>query len=175
MKALPLRTLTAVAALSLTACSPTHDWRELRAADGALTLLLPCKPVSHARKVQLAGQTVTLTLQACRAGDATWALAVADLVDPAKVTPALDELRAAAAANLDAGAGTVLALQVAGATPNPSTQRLALEGRLSDGTAVREQVAVFAKGTRVFQATVVGVRLTPEAVETFFSGLRFGS
>ncbi|MDO9461522.1 MAG: hypothetical protein Q7N95_15615 [Alphaproteobacteria bacterium] len=175
MNSLSGRVLAAAVATVLTACTPTLDWRELRAADGTLTLLLPCKPASHARKVQLAGQAVTLTLLACRAGEVTWALAHADMVDPARVTPALDELRQAALANLGATTGAALPLAVAGATPNPSSSRVAISGHLPDGSAVQEELAVFARGTRVFQATAVGARLEPQALQTFFTALRAGS
>ena len=36
-----------------------------------------------------------------------------------------------------------------------------------------EQVAVFARGTQVFQATVLGERMDAEAADTFFGSLRF--
>ena len=35
-----------------------------------------------------------------------------------------------------------------------------------------EQVAVFAKGTRVVQATALGETLEAQALESFFEGLR---
>ena len=96
----------------------------------------------------------------------------ADLGDPARIGPALQELLGAAVANLSAGPPRPLALDVEGATPHPAAQRVALEGRLPDGRAVQEQVAVFTKGTRVFQATAVGARLPEEGLEIFFGGLR---
>jgi hypothetical protein len=37
---------------------------------------------------------------------------------------------------------------------------------------VREQLAVFGKGTRVYQATCLGAELPPDAVQTFFDGLK---
>ena len=43
---------------------------------------------------------------------------------------------------------------------------------MPDGRAVTEQVAVFAKGTRVFQAMALGDKLDAEAVDTFFGSLR---
>ena len=52
------------------------------------------------------------------------------------------------------------------------SQRVQLTGRLPDGTAVKAQVAVFAKGTRVFQATVIGTQWPADAPDTFFSSLR---
>lgn len=159
-------------ALGAAGCSPALDWRELRPEDSGAELMLPCKPARQARRLTLAGGTAVLTLYACTAGEVTWALAFADLGDPARVGTALDELRSAAVANLDAGAPRALPLRVEGATPHPASVRLAFTGRLADGRAVQEQVAVFSKGTRVFQATCVGARLPADGVETFFGALR---
>jgi hypothetical protein len=171
-----LRSLALVAcALLAAACSPTLDWREVRPEGSGATLLMPCKPSSMERSVRLAGDPVALTLSACTAGGQTWAIASADVGDPARVTAALDELEAAARTNLAGGSAQTLALAVAGATPNPASRRVQFSGRLGDGTAVQEQVAVFALGTRVFQATVLGPQLPAEGVETFFGSLRAGS
>ena len=156
----------------LLGCAPALDWRELRPADSGLTVLFPCKPASHARRVSLGPDAVRLELHACTAGGMTWAIAFADVPEPARVGPALTELRAAAANNLSAGPAQVLALKIEGATPNPNSQRVQFQGRMPDGRAVTEQVAVFAKGTRVFQAVVVGEKLDAEAADGFFGSLR---
>ena len=158
--------------LGLAACAPTLDWREVRPEGSGAVALFPCKPDSQARTVTLAGAPVRLTLLACKAGDITWALAHADLADPARVGAALAELRAAAAANLGAVAPRELPLKLDGATPNPASGRVELSGRLPDGAPVQEQQALFAKGTRVFQATALGERLGAETLEPFFGGLR---
>jgi len=164
-----------VTALALAACSPALDWREVRPEGTGLTLLLPCRPSQQVRTVALAGRDVRLALVACSAGGQTWAVAFADVGDPAAVGPALDGLRRAAARNLGAADAGSQALSVPGATPNAASARLALAGRLPDGAAVQEQVALFTRGTFVFQATVVGPALPADAVDTFFGGLRFAS
>lgn len=155
----------------LAACSPAHDWREVRSADGAVQALFPCRPQLHERRLVLAGAMVKLSLQACESGGQTWGLASADLVDPANLGPALNELAVAAGANLGAAARTV-PLQVPGATPHAGSRRLALEGRRPDGEAAQMRVALFTHGTRVYQATVLGPRLPEEPVDTFLGSLR---
>jgi hypothetical protein len=156
----------------LAACSPALDWRELRPEGSGLALLMPCKPDRQSRRVALASAQVPMTLHACSAAGVTWAVAFADVGDPTKVGAALDELRAAAAANLGAGETTELPLNVAGATPQPASRRVQFHGRMPDGRAVSEQTAVFAKGTRVFQVVVLGPVLEPQAVASFFDSLR---
>jgi hypothetical protein len=161
--------------LVLAACAPALDWRDVRAADGVVKAQLPCKPTTHTRKVALAGQAVALSLHACSAGGQTWALAWGDVTDPAQVGPALRELRDAAAANIGAQSSVVLKLSVPGATPHADSTRLLLEGKRADGHAVREQIALFARGTVVVQATALGAELPDDAADTFFASLRAGS
>lgn len=171
---MPFRCLPLTGAvLLLVACSPVMDWREVRPDASGLVLMLPCKPASHARMVVLAGTPQRLTLYACTAGDATWAVAYTDMVDPARVGPALRELRGAAAANLGTVVASGRALTVPGETPYPDRGRFELHGKLPDGKVVREQLAVFARGPVVFQVTVLGDRLEADSVEAFFTSVRF--
>jgi hypothetical protein len=114
-------------------------------------------------------------LHACVAGGATWALAHADLTDPARVSQALDDLRSAAMANIAATTARPVQGRVDGETPNPRAGRFEFDGRLPDGDKVDEQLAVFAKGTRVYQATVLGARPDDQALESFFGGMRVGA
>lgn len=157
----------------LAGCSPAQDWRELRPEGSGATLLFPCKPTRHVRDLSLAGAPVRLTLHACTAGDdLTYALAVAELADPARIAGTLRALRDSAAGNVGAAAPTPLPLAVRGATPNAQSGRGAYTGQRGDGQPVQLQIAVFTKGTRVYQATVIGRRIGDEAAETFFSALR---
>ena len=48
----------AAATLALTACSPALDWRQVRPDDAGVEAMFPCKPLSHARTVPLAGQPI---------------------------------------------------------------------------------------------------------------------
>jgi hypothetical protein len=172
MEPMSFRLLLLAAAVVTAACSPTLNWREVRPAASGATALFPCKPAHQTRKLMLAGAAVEMTLHACSAGGTTWALGFADLGDPARVAAALAELADAATRNVAAARTGGRALEVPGMTPNPQAQRLVLIGERPDGSAVRNHVALFSKGTWVFQATVVGAEPPADAVETFFGALR---
>jgi hypothetical protein len=161
----------ALACALLTGCAPTLDWRDTRPDGSGLQLQFPCRAGGQSRDLPLAGVRVNLALHACAAGGLTWGLGHADVADPARVGPALLELAAAARANVGAAVGTSASLAVAGATPHASSGRWQVQGRLPDGTSVQMQVAVFARGTRVFQATVLGEKLSPEAADIFFASM----
>lgn len=153
------------------ACSPALDWRDVRADAAGLQLQFPCKPAQQQRTLPLAGVAVQLTLQVCSADGQTFGLAHADMADPARVQAALQELAAAAARNT---AGTPLRtapLQVPGATPNAASQRQRLSGRLPDGKPAQMELVLFAIGTRVYQASVLGEALRDDVVETFIASL----
>ena len=165
-----------VLACAANGCTPTLDWRESRPEGAGLLLMFPCKPAAQARKLTLAGAAVEMTLHACTAGGVTYALGHADVGQPQWVERALAELSAAAARNVGASpAPNVTPMKIPGMTPNPLAGRRTFAGQLADGQRVNEQLVLFAHGTRVFQATMVGANLDAEAIEMFFGALRLPS
>lgn len=171
---MPSRLAAAGALLMAAACSPALDWREARVDGGALLALFPCKPVELTREATLLDRRVRMSLQSCDADGATFAVTHADVGDPARVAPALAGMQAALAANLGAApAAGRTAFHVAGMTPGEQAVRLRLRGRLPDGgDGVEEEAAFFAKGTRVYQAVVLGRRARADAADAFFASLR---
>lgn len=165
------RVVGAVAAAVLGGCAPALDWRQVQPAESDVQALYPCKPRSHERTVTLAGSAVRMRMYACQAADMTFGLTYADLPSPAQVGPALREMREAVATHLPGTVRVLPPLQVPGMTPQPEAAHLRLEARRPDGRALLQEAVVFARGTRVFQASVVGERLPEEPVETFLAGL----
>jgi hypothetical protein len=162
-------------ALGLLACSPALDWRQVRPEDSRVSMMFPCKPVTQARRLLLAGQEVRMTLHVCSAGGQTWALSWADVGDPARLGDALAELQRSAAANIGADVAQDAApLSVRGATPHPGSTRQHLRGSRPDGRPVALASAAFAYGTVVYQATALGETLPDAAVQTFIGALQVG-
>jgi hypothetical protein len=157
-------------------------------------LLMPCRPAEQIRRVVLGDAPLRMSMHACSAGGRTWALAWADVGDPARVGPSLQALHASARANLGlapegAGAGppdgagasmpagtagAPVPLAVPGATPGPHSRRWRVDGRLPDGQAVQQEAVVFAYGTRIVQATVLGPVVPQGDAQTFLGSLRVG-
>ena len=155
-----------------TGCTPSLDWREVRPAGTAVTVLLPCKPAASTRTVSLVGQTMPLSMLACKADGWTWALVSADVVDPARVGPALLALREGTRANVQGRLVSAAPSAVRGATPHEAQAAVALLGHKPDGTSVSARMVVFSHGTKVFQAVVMGPQEPGPAGETFFDSLR---
>ncbi len=176
----PALTLLAIitAILGLAACNPTLNWRDVRLENTRLSLLMPCKPDTAEKTVPWAGQPVKLTLLGCDAGNATFAVAVADVKDASKVAATLAQWQTATLSNMKALlAGTdahqVSLLKLVGADSVPSAVLVKALGRRADGKPVSGQIAYFAQGSQVFQAMLYADRITPEMSEGFFSSLKF--
>lgn len=162
-------------ALVLAACAPALDWREVRAQGTAATVLMPCRPQSSMRSVQLAGQAVRMSLLACKAAELTWALGFADVGEPAQLGVALQALRESTLSNLLAQVERSKPAAVRGATPHEASVELHWRGRKPDGAPVQGRLVVFAHGTQVLQALVLGDQVPDEAAEMFLLSLRVGS
>lgn len=165
--------LALLASALLAACSPTFDWREARFEGSTLVAMFPCRPDHHERPVELAGRRTTMQMNACATGGATFAVSVVELGDPTLAAAAQRQLRAIAVANVQGDAPQAVPWRLAGTTPNSETTRLSTRGRLPDGAAVVEHAAFFTQGLKVYQASVIGDAPNPEALETFFAGLKF--
>jgi len=164
--------------LSLSACSPTFNWRALPLDGTPLQALMPCKPESASRPVPLLQDSpTTLHLYSCEAGGLRFAVAWADAGAADRVAPALDAWRQASlhtlrAAPPAASADTAWPAQVAGADAVLGVQA---SGTDPQGQPVQTRAVYFARGTQVFQAAVYGARLPDEALEAFFAGLRLAA
>jgi N-acetylneuraminic acid mutarotase len=66
---------------------------------------------------------------------------------------------------------SLLPAQIGGMTPYPQAQQWRVSGKLPDGRPVISQGVVFAYGTQVYQAIIVGENTSEEAIRTFFDAL----
>jgi len=170
-KAMGLAALAALAALP--ACAPTFDWRSVPLTDTQLVAELPCRPARFQRDVTVAGVPLKLFMLSCETGGITYGVATAEVGDPAHVDPVLFALRDSAAAAIRSADSTAGALKLDGITPFSGNTSAHLHGRRPDGETIEEAVRVFARGTRVYQASAVGASLPDAAVRPFEEGLRF--
>ena len=172
---LMLLALPAVLTLqTLAACSPALNWREVRLDNTRLAVLLPCKPDRAEKTVPLGGAPTALSMVGCDAAGATFAVAVADLGDGAKLGPVLAQWQSLTLTNMKAaGAPKQLPLKLAGAASEPAPVRVIAQGTAPDGSAVTGEAAYFAQGSQVFQVVLYSKQPNPEAADTFFSSLKF--
>jgi hypothetical protein len=162
-----------LASAALTACSPTFDWREVRIPSTPLQAMLPCKPQSGSRRVQMGPLDVVLEVTGCDTGGATFAILHADVRDPARVGEALANWNKATLATMKAGHSQARPFAPPGATASASAMRVSASGTTAQGAPVRSEAAYFAKGTTVYQAVVFAPDPKPDVLQAFFDGLAF--
>lgn len=158
--------------LSLVACTPRFDWREMRHPDFDYLALFPAKPVQATRNLTLAGKAYPLTLQAARVDDVLFAVGVIPAVPPAEQAAVLAALEQSALQNIQGqmmqrqvNAAGVITLHAMGKIKEPSqtiTQAATLHARFG---VIRGQV---------YEVLIVGPQdtLPKEAIETFLSGFQ---
>lgn len=165
----------AVLLLSLAACSPALNWREVPAGPLGLRASLPCKPSSAERRMpMLPGRPeVNLQAQGCEAGGASFAVLAADIADPALLGVALAQWRQATLANVHGRPVAQAAFVPPGALALPESLRIDAQGQRADGSALETRTAYFARGTVVYQAVIYAPKVSAEMADPFFAGLRF--
>ena len=89
--------------------------------DAGVSLLLPCKPDKAQKQVPLGPQPTTLNMLGCEAGGSTFAVAVAELPDPAQVAEVLSQWQAITLKNMKAAPlrAPPALFKVAGADASP--------------------------------------------------------
>lgn len=163
--------------MTLAACSPTLNWREVRTDTNSLRFLLPCKPDTAQKQVPLGPSEVQLNMLGCEAGGATFAVAWAELAPGADTAAVLQQwerlslqnMRAAAPAQAQAEAQP---LKVVGAGSEPAPRLLQATGQTADGKAVQGHAAYFSSGSLIVQAVMYAPHISPDAADTFFTSLR---
>lgn len=154
--------------LGLAACTPHFDWREVHGSEAPYTVLMPVKPSSGTRLINLGGTQVTMTMTAADVDGALFAVGTATMPDQAAATNALAAMKTALVRNIG---GTVTSEK---ATASSDLATLDIEATGS-GTHPRMLFAhLVAKNTRVYQVVTIGTdkSLPREAVDTFLTSFK---
>lgn len=156
----------------LSACSPKFDWREVHGTSIPFSILLPAKPTSSTRQVNLDGLPVTMTMTAADAGDVLFAVGVAEAPDPAAAMRALAAMKTALVRNIG---GSIRRETASAPGVLPATIDVEALGAPTSGDQPRLLIARFiAIDKRVYQLVVVGKEKTMprEAADTFLTSFK---
>lgn len=163
------------AIIALAGCSPKYDWREVHGTDAPFVVLLPAKPATFSRPVNLDGMQVTMVMTAAEVGGVTFAVGSAELPDAGAAQLALLAMKKAMLNNIQ---GTIQseksAATVSGAAATSSIAT-DIEATGSIGGKPARLFARFAaQDKRVYQAIVLGPEqaLSRDAVDSFFTSFK---
>jgi len=154
-------------ALVLAACSPKFDWREVRGPDAPYVILMPAKPASHTRTINLDGIEVAMTMTGADADGITFAVGTAELPDAAQAAKAMTAMKTALVRNIG---GTVKQEKASAPGAVPATIDVEASGAQS-----RLLIARFAaRDKRIYQVVMVGKEqaMSREAADTFFMSFK---
>lgn len=145
---LPCALLLAVA---LCACDPHYNWRDYQSKDASYAVLMPGKPATHTRNVQLGDITVAMTMTAAEVDDVVFAVGSAPLADAAQAPAALQAMQTALVRNI----GAAVTSQATAADGAGSIVNVEAKG-LRNGQPTLLIGRFIARDRRIYQVVVIG-------------------
>jgi hypothetical protein len=160
----------------LLACTPKFDWREVQGAGAPYSVMLPAKPASQTRPINLDGVQVMMTMTAAEAGGVTFAVGTAELPDAAAAQKALAAMKAALVRNIGGTVRHEKPVTVDPASTAIEIDAVGAAGKATDGQPRVLLARFIARDRRVYQLVATGgERAVPqEAVDTFFTSFKPG-
>lgn len=154
------------AALLLSGCNPTYNWRDYSSADAPYRILFPAKPVTHTRAIDLNGMQAEMTMTAAEVEGVMFAVGTGVAPDAAQAQAAVAAMRTALVRNIGAkverestaAAGNNTAVDV-DAIGSANGQPMKLRGHFE------------ARGKRFYQVIVMGKAsaMSAERTDQFMS------
>lgn len=158
------------------ACTPKFDWREVQGAGAPYSVMLPAKPASQSRPINLDGVQVMMTMMAAEAGGVTFAVGTAELPDAAAAQKALGAMKTALVKNIG---GTVRHEKPV--TFYPASVAIEIDAvgttdKVTDGQPRVLLARFIALDRRVYQLVATGGEqaVSQEAADTFFTSFKPG-
>ncbi|WP_329956673.1 hypothetical protein [Collimonas humicola] len=166
--------LCAGATILLSACSPKFNWREVRSKDAPYSVLLPTKPSTFARPVDLDGTVLTMTMTASKVDDTVFAVGSASVPDAAKAQAALLAMKTALVKNISGTVRSEKSTAASGAQGLSSSIDIEAVGKTPAG---KEEILFghfVSKDKEIYQVIVMGPekQVSRENVDTFISSFK---
>ena len=153
----------------MSACTPSHDWREIHGTNTPFSVLLPAKPSSKTREITLDGMAVTMTMTAVEVDHVTYAVGAAALGDAAAAKKAMLAMKIALVGHVS---GTISKEVVADI---PTDSQIDLEAVGTPNGEPRIVVARFVAHDRyAYQAIVTGPKksISRDNIDTFITSFK---
>ncbi|AIY39787.1 hypothetical protein LT85_0627 [Collimonas arenae] len=171
----PRLLLLCACALLLAACSPKFNWREVRSKDAPYSILLPTKPSTFARPIDLDGMPLTMTMTASKVDDTVFAVGSATVPDAAKAQTALIAMKTALVKNIN---GTVRSEKSTAAASSTQGLSASIDIEAVGKTPGGKDEVLFghfvSKDKEIYQVIVMGPEkeISRENVDTFIGSFK---
>jgi hypothetical protein len=169
--------LPVLAAALLSACSPTHNWRDYSSPDAPFRVMFPDKPAVHKRSIDVGGMTVEMTMTAVDVNGMTFAVGSAEAPDAAKAQAALGAMKTALVRNIGATVTKEKSSAAAAASGTGNTQSASIDIEATgaqNGTPMKLVGHFESRNKRFYQVIVMGKAkaLSPEQTDQFMSSFK---
>jgi hypothetical protein len=158
--------------LTCLACSPSWNWREVKSNDAPFSILLPAKPISHARSINLNGLEVTMQMTAAEVDGVSFAVGSIQLPDAKQAEAALSAMQLAMINNIH---GEVREKKIIPLEEHVTATQLIAVGHAGNKTQQLLLAARFVnKGLWVHQVIALGPEknFPPDTIDTFLTSFK---
>jgi hypothetical protein len=179
-------------AIALSACTPSYNWRESFVIDKVASdktegprfakVLLPGKPATMERSIQLGMITVKMTMMGAKVEDTTFTVAHATLpnADPQTQATALAAMRLQMVRNIQGSETATSEVPISivddsGRSVGTRTAQIIQAKGGVKGQVLLMQAGFVADANRVYQWIALGPKLDPDQTKTFIQSFRLMS
>jgi hypothetical protein len=169
--------LPAIAAVSLSACSPAYNWRDYNSPDAPYSVMFPAKPATYTRKIDLDGMQVNMTMTAAEVEDTMFAVGSGEAPDAAHAQAALQAMKTALVRNIGAKVNSEKSAAASGTNNQGSSSSASIDVDASgtrNGAPVRLIAHFVARDNRFYQVVVMGKAsaVAPEQTDQFLTSFK---
>jgi hypothetical protein len=162
----------------LVGCSPQFDWRDARIEEHGVRALLPGKPATLERNINLAGLALKMTMVGARVDELTFTLAAAQLPEGTTATAAhLEAMQQQMLRNIGARSAAATPVQIglvdaAGKSVGQiAASQIKVNGKVGE-RAVTMRAIFCRSGQHVIQAVMLGSQWDENASQQFFDSIK---
>ncbi|MDP5009257.1 MAG: hypothetical protein NWQ13_09835 [Glaciimonas sp.] len=164
------------AALLLSACSPAFNWRQVQSNDAPYSVMLPAKPATFTREVDLDGIKINMTMMAAEVENTVFAVGSAKVADTQHTAVVLQAIKTALLKNIN---GRIKVEKTTAQRNNADTRNsIVIEavGTDTKGQATSLFAHLQSKNQQIYQVMVIGPEngkaVSRDNIDTFMESFK---
>jgi hypothetical protein len=159
--------------VTLTACFPTFDWRDVPGVDAPYTILMPAKPTQFSREITLADNALTMQMSACDVSGISFAVGAIKLPDASKGPAILAAMKKGMVSNIrkSAGQDAASAQELA---DSAAQERVEVVAIAPNGDKLKLVGRFVLRGEWAYQVVMLGSskKMTDTVIDTYLTSFK---
>lgn len=159
--------------VTLSACFPTFDWRDVRGVDAPYTILMPAKPTQFSREITLADNVLTMQMSACDVSGISFAVGAVKLSDTSKGSAVLAAMKKGMVSNIRKSAGQDAA-SAQDSADSAGQERVEVEASAPNGDKLKLVGRFLIRGEWAYQVVMLGSskKMTETVIDTYLTSFK---